>query len=498
MAPALTESPVVSPSTGNKKDISIHDFFGRARTRIIGQQVVPEATKSLPTFYRNLEEALDIRRASQSLYYIMQNHWQTSSAVNFCSNDILSLSASGALRKEFLAELAKHPDFMTGSGGSRLMDGNYPYIEQTEREIAAFHGAEECLLVGSGYEGNVAIFTAIPRPGDVIVYDALVHASTHEGIAQSLAAERIEFQHNDVQSFRDILISILESNIQVKQGRRSILVAVESVYSMDGDVCPLQELVDVSKELFGEHHENVQFVVDEAHSTGILGPQGAGLVSHLGLQKEIAVRMHTFGKAMGCSGAVIMGNKTVKTVLVNFPRSFIFTTSPAFPFVASIRAGYNLLSTGRGDAAQERVQDLATLFFDTITSHENWAKANKAGLLFVPQSKNWDDREFLTHIVTIHTRDQYMWWLYLHLLLSGYCVFPVEHPVVPVGQSRLKATFHAGNSEDDIKGLIDSIYNWIDEIVEIEDGKTDKKVTKAAGQFYSMMRQEGLSGFGMI
>lgn len=276
--------------------------FSPLLTRIRGQQLVPGATKSLPTFYRNLEEALDVRRASQSLYHVMQNLWQISDAVDFCSNDILSLSASGLLREEFLRELAKSPDFKTGSGGSRLMDGNYPYIEQAEREISAFYGAEDGLIFGSGFEGNLAIWSAIPRPGDVIVYDALVHASTHEGMVHSVAAEKIEFPHNDVQAFREIMVSILESHPQIKQGRRSVLVAVESVYSMDGDICPLQELIDVSKELFGESLENVQFVVDEAHSTGSVGPKGRGFVSHLGLEKQIAVRMHTFGKAMGTNG----------------------------------------------------------------------------------------------------------------------------------------------------------------------------------------------------
>lgn len=245
-----------------------------------------------------------MRRTNHTLFSIVQNTWQVGNAVDFCSNDILSLGSSGLLRLEFMQELTRYPEFLPGSGGSRLMDGNYTYLEQVEQEIANFHGAEMGLIVGSGFEANVAIWTAIPRPGDVIVYDALVHASTHEGMSQSLAMKREEFRHNDVESFRSTLLSILDSQPLIKQGKRSVIIAVESVYSMDGDICPLQELVDVAREIFPGG--NAQFVVDEAHSTGVIGPKGAGFVCELGLEKEIAVRLHTYGKAMSASGGMVV------------------------------------------------------------------------------------------------------------------------------------------------------------------------------------------------
>lgn len=213
----------------------------------------------------------------------------------------MGLSRSDARRAEFHAELERHPNFSIGSNGVRLMDGNSKYLEQAERDIAAFHGAEDGLLVGSAFEANVAVWTALPRPGDIIVYDSLVHASTHEGMNKSLAIDKYEFPHNDVEAFRSVLLGILESHRLVRQGKRSILVAVESIYSMDGDLCPLQELVDVAKEQSGGHG-NIQFVVDEAHSIGVIGPRGAGLVCELGLQKDIAIVVHSFGKAIGATG----------------------------------------------------------------------------------------------------------------------------------------------------------------------------------------------------
>jgi len=273
--------------------------------RIKRQQLQSQPSKPLSTFYRNLEEGLDIRRASNSLFSIAQNAWQVSNAIDLCSGDILSFNASGALRAQFINELARFPDFCIGSGGVRLGDGNYPYLEQAEREIASFHGAEAGLIVGSAFEANMAVWTAIPRLGDVIVYDEFVHASTHEGIKQSLAMQALVFSHNDVESFRNVLLSILESQPLVKQGKRSVIVALESIYSMDGDVCPLQELIDAAKDIFNDHG-NIQFVIDEAHSVGVIGPNGAGLVCELGLEKEIAVVVHSYGKAMGATGGMFL------------------------------------------------------------------------------------------------------------------------------------------------------------------------------------------------
>lgn len=259
-------------------------------------------TKPADPFYRNLEEALDQRRAAYNLRCVVQSEWQTmQDKTDFSSNDILFWNATGALRGRFLMELAQNPDFRPGAGGSRLLDGFYPYLEATEREIAAFHGAESGLIVNSGFEANLAVWKAIPRPGDVIAYDALVHASTHDGINMSITMQKVEFAHNDAKSFREVLLSILDAQPLIKQGKRCVLVAVESVYSMDGDVCPLQDLIDVADEVF-QGQDNIKFIVDEAHSTALFGPDGSGLLCELGLESQVAVRVHTFGKAIGATG----------------------------------------------------------------------------------------------------------------------------------------------------------------------------------------------------
>ncbi|KAF2877771.1 putative aminotransferase [Massariosphaeria phaeospora] len=471
-------------------------------TRIKGQQPQlqpsPEASQS---FYRNLEDALDARRTSHTLYSIVQNSWQVNDAVaDFSSNDILSLGSSGLLRAEYLNELAQNPASNPGAGGSRLIDGNYTYLEETEQVIASFHGAETALLLASGYEANIAIWTAIPRPGDVILYDALVHASTHDGMDQSLAVEREEFGHNNIVDFRRALLAILESKPLVKQGKRSIIIAVESVYSMDGDVCPLQELVDIAKDVCPKG--NAQFVVDEAHSTGVLGPNGAGLVCALGLENEIAVVMHTCGKALSSRGAAILGNKTIKAMLINFAKSIIFTTAPPFAHVALMRAGYKLLGSEQGQEARDQVRSRLEFFLETITSHPLWEEATAKGLLAIPILKDWEEKPLATsHIVTIWTRQHCTYWLYFHLLFAGFCVFPVEHPVVAKNQSRLKVTFHAGNTETQVEGLVVAIYEWVQEMLDSQcsgiQGKGKNKATRAAGEVYAWMAGEKLTGFGM-
>ncbi|KAH8721496.1 5-aminolevulinate synthase [Phaeosphaeriaceae sp. PMI808] len=461
--------------------------------RIKSQQPRSQAAKPLPTFYHNIEEALDVRRDTRSLYTIVQNHWQTSDAVDFCSGDILSLNSSGALRNQFLAELAQHSEFSIGSGGVRLMDGNYPYLEQVEQEIAAFHGAEAGLIVGSAFEANVAVWTALPRPGDVLVYDALVHASTLEGMKQSLALEQVEFCHNSVESFRNVLLETLEKHILIRKRKRSILVAVESIYSMDGDVCPLEELIEVAEEI-SQGRGNIQFVVDEAHSVGVIGSNGSGLVCQLGLEKEIAVVVHSYGKALGATGAIVLGNRTIKSTLANFGKSVIFTTSPSFPFVAAIRSGYSLLRTARMQDARERIQSHARTFYEALASHPSWPKAQEKGLLRVPLLDSWEDRAFLTHIVTVSTRQKYTYWLYVHLMAASFCVFPVEHPIVPAGQGRLRIIFHASNTDEQITAMVDAMLAWVDEMLEIEERKTEYTDSSVARQIHDWMRSEGLRG----
>lgn len=215
-------------------------------------------------------------------------------AVDFSSNDFLSLSTNADFKNDYLTLLNSEP-VPLGSTGSRLLDGNSIYAENLEREIAAFHGAETGLLTNSGFDANVSIFGFLPAEGDTVIYDELIHASVHDGMRQSKCQSQLPFRHNDVADLGRQLRMICPMPTS-----RSIFIAVESVYSMDGDLAPLTEIVELIDELCPEG--NVYLIVDEAHSTGCYGPNGSGRVCELGLESRVPIRLHTFGKALGASG----------------------------------------------------------------------------------------------------------------------------------------------------------------------------------------------------
>jgi len=183
----------------------------------------------------------------------------TKDKTDFCSNDYL-----GIVKNNLLQLSTDNCQLRTGSTGSRLLSGNYKLIEETEKEIAIFHQSQTALIFNSGYDANVGLLSSIPQRGDTILYDFLSHASIRDGIRLSFA-ESFSFAHNDVND--------LEKKLNHAKG--NIFVVTESVFSMDGDVCPLQQLVQVCKKY------NAHLVIDEAHATGVVGERGEGLVQHL-------------------------------------------------------------------------------------------------------------------------------------------------------------------------------------------------------------------------
>jgi 8-amino-7-oxononanoate synthase len=263
---------------------------------------VPRAPsmKDGPAFFRNLEQSLDVHRSTHSLL-IAKPRWDDS-IVDLTTSDALSLNRDGIVAEAMLKELQAHPGFILSASGSRVQYGNYEYLNQVEREIAEFHGAETAYMAHSGFMANASAVAAIATPGDVYVYDELVHTSSHDGMKLSMVADQVKFKHNDVESLREVLTDLRDGNPKLKNGTKNVIILVESIYSMDGDVCPLKECVAVAKEIFPLG--NAQFVIDEAHSTGVIGPQGKGLVNMLGLEKEIAVRIHMCSKALASTGGM--------------------------------------------------------------------------------------------------------------------------------------------------------------------------------------------------
>lgn len=248
---------------------------------------------------------------------------------DFSSNDYLGLADAPELRAAVSAALAR--GVPVGSGGSRLLRGNHPEHAALEQEAAAFFGRETALYFSSGYAANAALFATLPQRGDLVVHDALVHASAHEGMRLGRAECRAA-HHNDVQAFDEAIGAWRGAG-----GRGRVWIAVESLYSMDGDLAPLDDLAALAR-----RHEAV-LVIDEAHATGVFGPQGRGLAAALAGREDV-VTLHTCGKALGCEGALIAGPAIVREFLINRGRGFIFSTAPSPLMAAAVRAALEIVA----------------------------------------------------------------------------------------------------------------------------------------------------------
>lgn len=267
--------------------------------------------------------------------------------VDFSSNDYLSLRQLAWVKDRLLKAIsgAKY----IGSGGSRLLDGNSTEYEALERDLAEFYAADSALLFNSGYDANTAVLGTIPQTNDIIIYDELVHASMHNGMKLSRASSRMPFKHNSVAD----AVAVVTRAASSRPPDANIFVALETVYSMDGDQAPLVELIRELSTI-----PRTYLIVDEAHSTGILGDQGRGLCHQLGIERQVAIRIHTFGKALSCNGgmlllvllaagiltsAVVLASETIRSYLVNYGRPLIYSTAMSFPALAAIRVSHDFL-----------------------------------------------------------------------------------------------------------------------------------------------------------
>ncbi|KAG6354964.1 hypothetical protein INS49_004045 [Diaporthe citri] len=437
-----------------------------------------------PAFYRNLELALDVRRRDQNLYIDKPD--LDDDLADFASSDSLSLGRSGRIREAVLAELTKQPTLTLGPSGSRVAIGGSSYMYESEAEIARIAGAEAAYIVHSGFLANLAVLSAVPQPGDAIVFDALVHASMHEGMLLSRAAHSMSFSHNDPDALRDVLLALRNAHREFREGARSVLVLVESVYSMDGDVCPLSEMLHVVREVFPLG--NAQLMVDEAHCVGLVGPHGTGLVRMLGLESEVAIRVQTGSKALGSTGGVVLSSKSIISALLNSARCCVFSSAPSTLTVASVRVGYQLLHSDQTQSEQQRIQTVVRHFYTTITANPTYEDVVDTGILKVPSADDWESMPFLTHIVPIHTRARYNNYLYLHLLLVAKThAVPVGFPVVPKGTERVRLLFHAHNSNEEVERVAGAICDWAKEMLEIESrGKPASRIPIAAREAHTI------------
>jgi 8-amino-7-oxononanoate synthase len=346
--------------------------------------------------------------------------------IDFASNDYLGFSKSEAIFNGTHSFLIDNNIIKNGATGSRLLSGNHSVYQEAENYIAKFHLSESALLFNSGYDANVGFFSAVPQRSDVILFDELAHASIRDGIQLS-NAKSYKFQHNDFEDLERIILKLTTEN----QLPLTIFVVTESVFSMDGDTPNLEELVQIC-----EKH-NCFLVVDEAHALGVFGNHGEGLVQMLDLQDEVFARIMTFGKGLGCHGAAILGSQKLVDYLVNFARSFIYTTGVSPHSVATILIAYQHLQTEK-EALQKLRKNVI---------HFNQEK-KQLGLnpLFV-RSKS-----------AIHSAiipgNQKVKNIANQLQGKGFDVKAILSPTVPEGQERLRFCLHSFNSKEEISEVL--------------------------------------------
>lgn len=356
------------------------------------------------------------------------------SLVDFSSNDYLGFAKKEALFKATHHYLEEQSMCFNGATGSRLLTGNHLLYSTTETYIAAFHQAEAALLFNSGYTANLGFFSCVPQRNDIILYDELCHASIRDGIQMSLA-KSFRFLHNDYEQ----LEKLLEKLTTNKQEQTTIYIVTESVFSMDGDTPNLETLVAI-----GEKH-NALLVIDEAHALGVFGHCGEGVVQQQHLEHHFFARIITFGKALGCHGAAILGSKLLKDYLVNFSRSFIYTTGLSPHAVATIYQSYLYLKN-HGEEVEQLTQ--------VISYFNRQKKIMSLDKLFV-YSKSAIQCAIIPGNIRVKRISK-------NLEEKGFDVKPILYPTVPLGQERLRFCLHNYTRFEEIDTvlaiLISSLY----------------------------------------
>jgi 8-amino-7-oxononanoate synthase len=343
---------------------------------------------------------------------------QENSLVDFCSNDYLGFAGSLALKNKIDEEIKRSGLISNGSGGSRLLSGNSAYTEDLEQYIATLHKSEAGLIFNSGYEANLGLFSSVPQRGDTIITDELIHASIIDGARLSYA-NRYIFRHNDLQSLED----------KLKQAKGICYVAIESVYSMDGDTPPIEEILALTDKY------NANLIVDEAHAVGLYG---FGLIE-VSIQNRVFARVVTFGKALGCHGAIVLGSNLLRNYLINFARSFIYTTAASYHHLAAIKMAYHLLPESAKE--MELLRNNIKLFKHQINTNSPYYLINSdSAIQCLVLKSNEKAREVAGHLQN-----------------EGMDIRPILSPTVPFGSERIRICLHSFNTVNEITLLTNTI-----------------------------------------
>ena len=368
-------------------------------------------------FPEKLSDKLEIRMQNNALRQLPASK----GLIDFASNDYLGFSRSETIFNTTHHFLIANGFIQNGATGSRLLSGNHKIYHQAEDYVADFHQSEAALIFNSGYDANVGFFSSLPQKGDLILYDELCHASIRDGIQLS-NAKAYKFIHND---FEDLERLILRNPNTI------IYIVTESVFSMDGDTPNLEVLVAVSNKY------NCYLVVDEAHALGVYGDKGEGLVQMLNLQEQVFARIMTFGKGLGCHGAAVLGSLELKSYLVNFARSFIYTTGLSPHSVATILIAYQFLEIEKENIKKLRGNIIHFNQQKMLLGLKPMFVQSKSAI----QSAIIPGNEKVKSIAKVFQE-------------KGFEVKAILSPTVPEGQERLRFCLHNFNSKDDINEVL--------------------------------------------
>ena len=340
---------------------------------------------------------------------------------DFFSNDYLGLAKNQSLADQIEADFNRlKPNLyaINGSTGSRLISGHSPLLEQFEKKCAAFHQAEAALLFNSGYDANVGLLSSITQKGQLVFCDQLLHASLIDGLRLGKAERKI-FKHNDLADLENLLS---EYPIETPKW-----IVVESLYSMDGDMAPLKQLVHLKNKY------NAEIILDEAHAGGVYGPIGNGIAVEMGIENEIFARVITFGKAWGNAGAVVLGSHTLIDFLINFARPFIYSTAQSPHHVSSLSTTLGLIET-QIDLRKKLKENIVYFVEQTKSSH--WGSSKSAIQTF-----------FIAGNQAVKKKA-------IEMQEAGFAVKAIVYPTVPKGEERIRITLNSLTKKEDILALI--------------------------------------------
>ncbi|GGD18871.1 aminotransferase class I/II-fold pyridoxal phosphate-dependent enzyme [Hyunsoonleella pacifica] len=381
--------------------------------------------KGLP---KKLNQKLEARKANNALRKLGVQD----GLVDFSSNDYLGFSKNETIFDDAHKFLIENNIKQNGATGSRLLSGNHKLYDKVEQQLCIFHNSPSAIIFNSGYDANIGFFSSVPQRGDIIFYDEYIHASIRDGITMSYA-KAYKFKHNDLND--------LEKRCQTEYNRSpkgtNIYIVTESVFSMDGDTPDLVTLAQLSKK------HKAYLIIDEAHAVGVFEKQGEGLVQNSNIEHAIFARITTFGKGMGCHGAAILGSEKLKQYLINFSRSFIYTTALPPHSLATIYTAYNALQNTKN----------ITKLHKNINHFKAEIKRNKLETIFIASHS-----AIHCCIVSGTTKVKSIAEQFKN---NGFDVKPILSPTVPEGQERLRFCLHSYNSQDEISKVLQLLATFV-------------------------------------